>query len=126
MKRYDYRKEMQNDIKEWILVNHLYDSEKTFEEMFEEFYDDFFTEDCITGNGVMGCYDTEEHCEEYVCHNLSLYFEAAREYYDFPTGVTPWTWEGPAQHMDCTIRCYLLGECLGAALTELKEQYEGQ
>ena len=123
MERYDYRKAMKEDILEWLDFNYLYDPEESVDEICDKIYDELFIEDCITGNGCNG-YDTEAHCEEYVCHNLSLYFEAAAELYDFPTGATSWVWEGPATHMDCTIRIYLLGECSYTAVREWVKKYQ--
>ena len=74
----------------------------------------------MTGNGPYG-YAREEQCREYVASNLDLYYEAAREFDDFPTGEVAWTSRNPGQHMDATIRCYLLGECIEKALEELRK-----
>lgn len=122
MERYDYRKEMVKDIRQYISDNDL-ELKARAEEMdrdrFAEWLnDELWPEDDITGNGMYG-YDDEYKCEEYVGTNLSLYFEAAREFCDFPTSNTPWVDNNPATHMDCTIRCYLLGECIWQALEEM-------
>ena len=107
MNKYDYRKAICNDIKQWLE-----------DEFFDWLNEELWGKDSVTGNGL-DYYDTEEQCQKYIATNLTLYFEAANEFYDFPNSGTPWIYKNPAQHMDCTIRCYLLGECLRTALEEL-------
>lgn len=123
MDKYNYRKEMIKDIKEYITDNPVeLDDDDILTDYYnwEEYWSDtLWGEDCITGNGPDG-YDTEEKCQEYVATNLDLYFEAANEYDDFPNGGTPWIYNNPAKHMDATIRCYLLGECVASAIEELE------
>ena len=122
MEKYNYNKAMVNDIKEWILMNGVLSQAKseewTKDELYDWLFDELWAHDCITGNGCYG-YAPEEKCEEYVAHNLSLYFEAAAEFDDFPTYNTTWIHERPAQHMDTTIRCYLLGASIDKAIEEL-------
>jgi len=88
------------------------------DELAEWLSDEVWDHDCITGNGAY-YYAPEDKCQEYVATNLALYFEAANEFCDFPNNGTPWIYKNPAQHMDATIRCYLLGECVWSALDEL-------
>lgn len=122
MKKYDYRQAIKDDIKKYVIENNWidehYEPDIEYEELIDELYDEIWAEDSITGNGCY-YYDTEEKCQEYVASNLSLYFEAANEFSDFPSGSTPWVYHNPAQHMDATIRCYLLGECIREACDEL-------
>lgn len=118
MEKYDYRKAIIKELKDWIHDN-LDDKEIEDDEISNWIYDEVWAEDSITGNGCYG-YAPEEKCQEYVCTNLDLYFEAANEFSDFPSSGTPWIYRNPAQHMDATIRCYLLGECIETALEELK------
>ena len=123
MKKYDYRKAMTNDIKDWILMNGILTQAKkeewTYDELYDWLYDELWAHDCITGNGHTG-YASEEKCQEYIASNLTTYFEAANEFCDFPNNGTPWIYKEPARHMDATIRCYLFGECIDTALKELK------
>lgn len=125
MKKYDYKKEMVKDIKDWILMNGILQQAKQEEWSDDEcrdwLYDELWDKDCITGNGTYG-YTPEDKCEEYVCSNLKLFFEIAMEW-DIPViskENAPRLFEKPAQYMDATIRCYLLGECIDIALEELK------
>lgn len=122
MKKYDYRETIKRDVQKYIIKNNWvathYEDGQEYEDLVDELYDDVWGEDMVTGNGPNG-YDTEERCQEYVAANLSLYFEAADEFSDFPNSGTPWIYKNPAQHMDTTIRCYLLGECIREACDEL-------
>ena len=127
MEKYDYRRQMTDNIKDWILMNgvlpHAQKEEWSKDQLAEWLDDELWTHDCITGNGAYG-FAKEEKCQEYVGTNLGLYFEAAREFDDWPTGLSSWTTRNPAQHMDATIRCYLLYDCIYQALEELN--YETQ
>lgn len=113
MKQYDYRAHMIEDIKNYIIEQELDWRNEPY------LYDTLWEEDKITGNNH-AFYDTEENCREYVATNLDIYFDAARRFDCFPNGYTAWTYTNPAQHMDTTIRCYLLDECLEKAIEELE------
>ena len=126
MNKYDYKRAIIDDIKDWIvndtdLIEEGYMDGRD-DDLYNWIYDEVWTEDSITGNGSYG-YAPEEKCREYVMDNIELYFEAAREFDDFPTGITEWTLRNPGQHMDTTIRCYLLMDCIYAAVDELKLHY---
>ena len=118
MEKYDYRKSITKEIKEWIIQNVIinqYDPENPTK-LLDWLYDELWNKDCITGNGGYG-YASEDKCCEYVGTNLGLYFEAAEELEDLID--TTWTTYKPASHMDTTIRCYLLMECIELAIKEL-------
>jgi hypothetical protein len=119
MEKYNYREAIANNIQEWMLMNgiipHAVNQGWDKDQLAEWLYNELWDHDCITGNGPY-CFAPEEKCQEYVCTNLDLYFEAASEFDDFPNSGTPWIHRNPAQHMDATIRCYLLGECIEKAL----------
>ena len=122
MEKYDYKKAMIQDIKQYVIDNHwvenCYDEDKDYYENLDMLYDEVWAVDSITGNGF-NYYAPEEKCQEYVASNLTLYFQAANEFCDFPNDGTPWIYKNPAQHMDATIRCYLLRECLEEACEEM-------
>lgn len=120
---YDYRQAMKDDITDYILNNYDLSDYETYDEALDAIEDDLWVEDCITGNGGM-FYDTEEKCLQYVGNNLKLLFEAADAY--------EWSIDqikdknNPAQHCDCLIRCYLLGECLNKVLHDMWEGEENE
>jgi hypothetical protein len=122
MIEYNYKRVITDNIKEWILMNgvlpHAQKEEWSKEDLAEWLNDELWAHDCITGNGPHG-FAPEEKCQVYVAGNLTTYFEAAEEFCDFPTHDSPWIRKNPAQHMDATIRCYLLYECINQALEEL-------
>ena len=120
MKKYNYREVIKADIREWLNDN-PYEGEP--DDIFENIYDQIWGEDDVTGNG--GCwYDSESRCEEYICHNFDLFFEALLEFGELEAEliqqIKRYHEEGSfARFADCTIRCYLLSECLYEVLKEL-------
>lgn len=132
MEKYNYREVMKADIKEWLINN--YDGEYndySFDYMLDHLYDDLWAEDEITGNGS-NWYDSEHQCEEYICHNLDLLFEALYEFGELGTFLIEKVKKyhdekSIARWADCTIRCYLLHECLAAVLHEIlpNDEYMG-
>lgn len=120
MKQYDYRHHMVNDIIDYIKYNDI----DIFDEDIEDrLCDDLWYDKEITGN-CESFYASEEKCQEYVATNLPLYFEAVTEFSDFPRSRDTWIYNNPAQHMDATIRCYLLGECISTAVNELRQKVD--
>ena len=121
MDKYDYRKAIIADIKEYIKDNpnavHVDPMED--DDISNYWYDVLWDEDCITGNGAWW-YASENECEEFLTHNIDLAFEACNEFgVDMKTLFTAASNGNAARYIDCTIRCYLLGECLEQALEEI-------
>ncbi len=120
MEKYDYRTALVNDIKEYIKDNpqEWADPLET-DDIFDHWYNILWTEDCVTGNGY-NWYATEEECEEFISSNVDLGFKVLEEFgVDMKTLYNAATENRAARYVDCTIRCYLLGECLEQALEEL-------
>jgi hypothetical protein len=115
MKKYNYKEAICNDLKDWIEENKdivlAQWTEGDKYDFVDWLNDEVWGEDAVTGNGPYS-YASEEQCQEYIATNLDLYFMAANEFCDFPNSGTPWIYRNPAQHMDTTIRCYLLVECI--------------
>ena len=125
MKKYDYRRAITDDLKDWIInntdimENDIKDGRD--DDLSNWIYDEVWTEDSVTGNGY-GWYDTEEKCSEYLSNNFDLLYTAAREYNmddDVNILIQYYQNKALARYFDCTIRCYLLGECIEIALEEL-------
>ena len=127
MEKYDYRRHIIDDIKEYI-TNHreLWPDPKYVDDIIEYWYDTLDNESEITGNGTPW-YDTEEHCAKYVGDNIELVYKAKEKYY------YSWEYSRPriiscfeegklARYFDYTIRSYLLEECLKEALEEMNNE----
>ena len=121
MEHYDYYKEVANDIVCWMDDGDEPFDLSQFEDMDEaaEYLNDtLWADDTITGNGP-DAYGTEHECEEYLCHNLDLVFEACECFCVDWTLLREHLKEGNlARYLDCTLRCYVLGEAIEMALKE--------
>lgn len=115
---YDYREAVKDDVLEYINNEINFEEFDTLEELEEHLNEVLFTEDSVTGN-ASGSYtfDTYE-AEENICHNLDLLGEALEEF----GGACDILKDG-AEAADVIIRCYLLGECIAAALEEIEDDF---
>ena len=125
MEKYDYRRAVIDDLKDWIINDtDIMENKEQYgdrELLIAWIYDEAFTESSITGNGY-DWYGTEEECSEYISNNFELLYEAAHEYCiddEMNTLIQQYEDKSLARYFDCTIRCYLLGECIEKALEEL-------
>lgn len=116
---YEYRTAMKKDILNYI------DSNITLEDWefrtdFEDYlYNELWAENSITGN-YDNYYNTEISCEAYLAYNLDLMMEACEEFcVDMKTLLQHYHDGDLARFLDCTIRCYLLGEVLYDVLNEI-------
>ena len=125
MEKYDYRRVITDDVKDWI-VNDSDILEEGIEEgrdddLYNWIYDEVFDEDSITGNGSY-YYGTEEFCSKCLSGNFDILYKAAHEFaIDDEINVLIKHYENKdlARYFDCTIRCYLLMDCIYAAVDEL-------
>ena len=123
MERYDYEEDVKSDIEDYI--KERYDTEELKEkfenrEDFEqELYDDMFVSDSVTGNASGSYYCNAWKAEEALCHNIDLLGEALEEF-----GCSPEYLKKGPEACDVTIRCYLLGQCLGEVLDHIEEEIE--
>jgi hypothetical protein len=120
MEKYNYRAALINDIKTYITNNpQEWADPFVTDDIFNYWYDILWAEDCVTGNGS-NWYAKESECEEFLTHNVNLALEAFEEFaVDVKAIFNAATNGNAARFIDCTIRCYLLGECLGQVLEEL-------
>lgn len=119
---YDYRKNIKSDILDYIQEN--YTDEEIKEELADRdeweqrLSDDLWACDSVTGNASGSYYCNAWRAEEALCHNWDLLSDALSEFGH--TDRNPI--EKGAEWCDVSVRCYLLGECLAAALDELEEE----
>ena len=127
MERYDYCKEVANDIINWMddkNNNFQLSNFEDKEEAGQYLNDMLWADSSITGNGPIA-YASDLECEEYICHNLDLVFaacdcfgissEVLRDHlHEHKLGI----------YLDCLIRCYVLGEAIDMALAEYESYGE--
>ena len=118
MENYDYLEQVTTDAKEAILENMEYWNFDDREELEEVAYDELWADDSVTGNGSGSYFFSTWKAEEALCHNLDLLAEACEE---FGGDIGEAVKQG-AEACDVTIRCYLLGQAIAAALDELEEE----
>lgn len=117
---YDYREAVKNDVLEYIRNEVNFSEFDTLDELEEKLNEDLWTVDSVTGNGSGSYTFSTYQAEENLCHNLDLLGEALTE---FGSG-TDYLMKHGAEACDVTIRCYLLSECIAAALEEIEEAHE--
>lgn len=118
MENYNYLGQVTADAKEAILENMEYWNFDDRKELEEVAYDELWADDSVTGNGCGSYFCNAWNAEEALCHNLDLLVDACEEFGQdigeaFKQGV---------EACDVTIRCYLLGQAIAAALDELEEE----
>lgn len=115
--KYNYLEQVTSDAKEAILE---YMDEWDFssrDELEQIAADELWANDDVTGNASGSYYCNTWKAEEAICHNWDLLGEAIDEF----GGDTDILQQG-AESCDVTIRCYLLGQAISAALDELEEE----
>lgn len=121
---YDYRENIKSDVLDYIREN--YTAEEIRAELADRdeweqlLYDDLWIADSVTGNASGSYYCNSYRAAEAIAHNWDLLNEALLEF--GCTDCNPI--EKGEEWCDVTIRCYLLGECISAALDELESEAE--
>lgn len=118
--KYNYLENVTEDVLEYIRQEIDLEEWRGNADGLEEYLNDtLWIVDSVTGN-ASGSYTFSSYtAEEYLCHNLDLLAEAVEE---FGGGVDVLK-NGP-EACDVTIRCYLLGQAIAAALEEIAEELE--
>lgn len=117
MEKYNYLEQVTADAKEAILENMEYWNFDDREELEQVANDELWVDDSVTGNASGSYYCNAWKAEEAICHNLDLLSAAGT---DFESDVN--ILKQGAEACDVTIRCYLLGQAIAAALDELEEE----
>lgn len=120
MEKYDYYKNVREDIKqrlnEWLDFDRINDY-SDIDEVISAVYDDFFNSDSVTGNGSGSYTFNSWAAEENLCHNMDLLKEALNEF-----GGELNDYIDSAEACDVTIRCYVLGQLVGEVVKEFVEE----
>ena len=118
MEKYNYLEAVTNDAKAAILENMDMWEWHNREELEENANDWLWTADEVTGNGSGSYTFSTWQAEENLCHNMDELEEACEE---FGQDIGEAVKQG-AEYCDVTIRCYLLGQAISAAIDELEEE----
>ena len=118
MERYNYLEAVTADAKEAIMENIDSWDFTDREELEEIANDNLWVDDSVTGNASGSYTFSAWNAEENLCHNMDELEEACNE---FGQDIGEAVKQG-AEYCDVTIRCYLLGQAISAALDELEEE----
>ena len=118
MEKYNYLEQVTADAKEAILENMEYWTFYDREELEEVAHDELWADDNVTGNGSSSYFCNAWKAEEALCHNWDLLADACEE---FGQDIG-WVFKRGAEFCDVTIRCYLLGQAIAAALDEVEAE----
>ena len=118
MEKYNYLENVTNDAKTAILENMDMWEWHNREELEENANDWLWTADEVTGNASGSYTFSTWQAEENLCHNMDELEDACNE---FVQDIGEAVKQG-AEYCDVTIRCYLLGQAISAALDELEEE----
>ena len=117
MEKYNYLENVTNDAKQAILENMDVWEWHNREELEENANDWLWTADEVTGNGSGSYWFSTYKAEEALCHNWDILADAISDF----GGDVDVLRQG-AEACDVTIRCYLLGQAISAAIDELEEE----
>ena len=128
MEKYNYRRAITNDVREWIMNDTDIPDNGIMEGRDDDLYnwieEEIWGEDIVTGNGE-NYYGTEEFCSECLAGNFDLVYEAVHNMDLDNEGLNileHYEHKDLARYLDCTIRCYLLLECIYKAVNELLQE----
>ena len=121
---YNYLENVTADAKQAILEN-LNDWNFADREDLEEIaHDKLWVDDSVTGNGSGSYTFNREAAKEYVTRSddgMNTLRDVVREFDCEHEAFTAFL-ENDWEYLDVTIRCYLLGQAISAALDELEEE----
>ena len=121
---YNYLENVTNDVKQAILENLDNWDFADRDELEEKANDNLWADDSVTGNGSGSYTFNREAAKEYVTGSddgLDTLRDAVREFDCEHRAFTAFL-EDDWEYLDVTIRCYLLGQAISAALDELEEE----
>ena len=128
MEKYNYLENVTADAKQVILENMNDWNFSDREELEEIANDSLWVDDSVTGNGSGSYTFNREAAKEYVTRSddgMDTLRDAVREFdceHEAFSELLEENWE----YLDVTIRCYLLGQAISAALDELEEEVKIQ
>lgn len=119
MADYNYLESVTDDVKEYIHENVDLSEYSDRDELEEALNDELWTADSVTGNASGSYTFSTWEAEENLAHNWDLLEEALQEFGSDENPISK-----GAEWCDVTIRCYLLGQAIAAALDDMDEELE--
>ena len=120
MGRYDYLETVTNDVRDYISNEIDFKDFDSLDDLREHLNDELWANDSVTGNGSGSYTFSAYEAEENLCHNWDLLEEACNEFGCLEEAIS----QGP-EASDVTIRRYLLGQAIEAALQEIEDDFNG-
>ena len=124
MEKYNYLENVTADAKQAILENLNYWKFSDREDLEEISNDNLWVDDSVTGNASGSYTFNRESAKEYVTRSddgMDTLRDAVREF-DCEREAFSAFLEENWEYFDVTIRCYLLGQAISAAIDELEEE----
>lgn len=121
---YDYKEAVKNDVLEYIKEEINFEEFDSLEELEQHLNDELWTVDSVTGNASGSYTFNRVQAQIYVLDGMDELEEAAWEFGIDPATIGEKFLESDWEYFDVTIRCYLLGECIAAALEEIEDEFE--
>lgn len=124
MKNYNYLKNMTADILDYIAENINISDFSDREELENYLNDTLWTADSVTGNASGSYTFNRWTAREYVLDNMDILADMCDDFGIESAEIgehfrsEDWEW------FDVSIRCYLLGQAIAAALDELDPEFE--
>ena len=120
---YDYREAVKEDVLQYINDEINFEDFETLDELQEHLQDELWTVDSVTGNASGSYTFNRVQAQIYVLDGMDELEEAAREFCIEPETIGEKFLASDWEYFDVTIRCYLLGECIAAALEEIEDDF---
>ena len=123
---YNYLDNMKEDILEYIINDEIKQNIKdgNREEVEEHLNDSLWIDDSITGNASGSYYCNSYKAKEALDGNDDLVREMVAEFCIPAEEVAEHFLNSDYEWFDVSVRCYLLGQAIAAALDEVEEQIE--
>lgn len=125
---YNYWEQMTLDVKEWIegeySTEELKEKLEDREQWESDLNDDLWVNDSITGNASGSYTFNRWTAQQYVIDNTDILKEALREFGTDAETIAEKFLDDEWEYFDVTIRCYLLGQAITAALDEIESEVE--
>lgn len=119
MERYDYLEAVTNDVLDYISEENIVVTSENRDEIADRLNNELWVSDSVTGNCSGSYFGNAWKAEECICHNLDLLGEAIEAF-----GGNMNRPKADAEACDVTIRSYLLGQAIEAALDEVETEEE--